>query len=114
MKDVIKTISTIKEVKNMKKALVILMAFALLFAMTSMALAKQEGPTPGNIVANDYDLTIPQNGNLAKDYTYKERGIAVTSGSYAGSTPSDMNKLSTHVYGTWNSPFTAGVDGYNY
>ncbi|MBS3908877.1 MAG: hypothetical protein KGZ93_04545 [Actinobacteria bacterium] len=103
----------------MKKALVIMMALALLFAMGGMALAKQEPATtdpstPGNIVASDYDLTLEQNNNPAKRYGYFERGIAVTSGAYTGSTPNDTNKWSTHVYGTWNSPYTTGVDGYNY
>ncbi|HCG99149.1 MAG TPA: hypothetical protein DE036_04925 [Actinobacteria bacterium] len=108
MKDVIKSTSTKKEVKNMKKALVILMAISMLFAMGSMALAA------GDIDPNEYDLTIPQNGNPAKDYRYFEEGVAVTSGAYNGSTPSAANDSSTHPYGTWNSPFTAGVDGYNY
>ncbi|MDP2211706.1 MAG: hypothetical protein Q8J63_08225, partial [Candidatus Aquicultor sp.] len=85
----------------MKKALVILMAISLLFAMGSMALAA------GDIDPNAYNLTT-------NDYRYFEEGVAVTSGSYAGSTPTAPNDSSTHPYGTWNSPFTAGIDGYNY
>ena len=113
MKDVINSISTIKEVKNMKKALVILMAISMLFAMGSMALAKQDpSGAPGNIVSNEYTPT-GHNG-AAKDYRYFEEGVAVTSGLYNGSTPSTDNDSSTHVYGTWNSPYTAGIDGYNY
>ncbi|MBS3908900.1 MAG: hypothetical protein KGZ93_04660 [Actinobacteria bacterium] len=89
----------------MKKALVIMMALALLFAMGGMALAKQEpAGAPGNIVASDYDIS-------GKNWLYYEEGKPATSGSYTGSTGFG---LSTHPYGTWNSPYTAGVDGYNY
>ncbi|MCL6472419.1 MAG: hypothetical protein K6T91_06355, partial [Firmicutes bacterium] len=86
----------------MKKGLVILMAIAFLFAMTSLAVAKQENPPAdgkGNIVANEYDLS-------GKDYNEKVQGSSVR--LYPGATSS------VHPYGTWNSPYTLGVDGYNY
>ncbi|MDI6817067.1 MAG: hypothetical protein QME41_07745 [Actinomycetota bacterium] len=97
----------------MKKALVILMALALLLAMGSMALAKQDPDGgPGNIVPNE--VTPVGHAGAVKDYQYYEQGVATSSGAYTGSIPTDIYARSTHVYGTWNSPYTAGVDGYNY
>jgi len=103
----------------MKKYLVILMAVAMLFAMTSLAFAAQDpGGAKGNITANEYTFGADWNdgnGNTmaigAKDWSYKEQGTAVTSGSYTGA---QGFASSTHVYGTWNSPYTYGIDGYNY
>ncbi|HCG98440.1 MAG TPA: hypothetical protein DE036_01110, partial [Actinobacteria bacterium] len=100
--------TTKKEVTQMKKGLIILMAVSMLFAMGSMALAAND------ITPNSYDLTGAVNGNPAKDYQYYEQGEATSSGTYAGSTPTGVYQNSTHVYGTWNSPYTLGVDGYNY
>ncbi|MDI6817093.1 MAG: hypothetical protein QME41_07875 [Actinomycetota bacterium] len=100
--------TTKKEVTQMKKGLVILMAISMLFAMGSMALAA------GNIYPNSYNLTGAVNGNPAKNYQYYEQGKATSSGSYSGSTPTGVYLNSTHVYGTWNSPYTSGIDGYNY
>ena len=100
--------TTKKEVTQMKKGLIILMAVSMLFAMGSMALAAND------ITPNSYDLTGAVNGNPAKDYQYYEQGEATSSGTYAGSTPAGVYQNSTHVYGTWNSPYTLGVDGYNY
>jgi len=77
----------------MKKALVVLMAIAMVFAFAGIALAK------GNIGPKNYDT----NGLWAE----KEQG------KYTGRTYTGYAE-STHVYGTWNSPYTAGVDGYNY
>jgi len=99
----------------MKKSLVILMAIAMLFAMTSLALAVQDPDDydgKGNIRPNS-DVPKGHDG-AAKDYSYKEQGEVVSSGGYNGSTPTGIYAGSTHVYGTWNSPYTAGVDGYNY
>ncbi|MHB8841820.1 MAG: hypothetical protein ACYC56_08545 [Candidatus Aquicultor sp.] len=100
----------------MKKGLIILMALAMLFAMTSVALAVQDpAGGKGNITPNTYDLNAPQFGNDAKDWQYYEQGEATTSGTYAGSDPTAVTGgLSTHPYGTWNSPYTMGIDGYNY
>ncbi|MBS3908459.1 MAG: hypothetical protein KGZ93_02300 [Actinobacteria bacterium] len=85
----------------MKKALVVMMALALLFAMGGMALAKQEpAGAPGNIVANEYSLGY-------KDWNEREQGVT-TGKVFTG------YGSSTHLRGTWNSPYTTGVDGYNY
>ena len=120
----------------MKKGLIILMAVAMLFAMTGLAFAVQNNnpnggdpyttsgyTTKGNITANQYDLSTTLwndgNGNTftfnnqgVKNWDYMEQGTAVSSGGYSGSTPTDLR--STHPYGTWNSPYTYGIDGYNY
>jgi len=123
-----------KEVRMMRKGLVVLMTTGLvLTAGSGIALAIQEnndGSTPysspgsgggstvnptdpkGNIRSNEY-TPIGHDGAV-KDYQYYEEGSAVSSGSYSGSTPSGVYAKSTHWYGTWNSPYTAGVDGYNY
>ncbi|HEY3375270.1 MAG TPA: hypothetical protein VGK02_09430, partial [Candidatus Aquicultor sp.] len=106
----------------MKKGLVILMAIAMLFAMSSLALAKQElnsDPSStfvigakGNIVANTYTPVASDTANplSVKDYRYYEQGKVVT----AAGTENPFMADSTHVYGTWNSPYTMGIDGYNY
>ncbi|HEY3374103.1 MAG TPA: hypothetical protein VGK02_03455 [Candidatus Aquicultor sp.] len=108
----------------MKKGLVILMAIAMLFAMSTAALAVQEEnqlpghtnalPGKGNIVANTYTPVASDTANplSVKDYKYYEQGLVTTTtvfAPYGGG-----NGLSTHVYGTWNSPYTMGIDGYNY
>ncbi|HEY3373786.1 MAG TPA: hypothetical protein VGK02_01835, partial [Candidatus Aquicultor sp.] len=105
----------------MKKGLVILMALAMLFAMSTAALAVQElnsDPSStfvigakGNIVANTY-TPVASDSVSYKDYKYYEQGLVTTTtvfAPYGGG-----NGLSTHVYGTWNSPYTVGIDGYNY
>ncbi|MDP2211705.1 MAG: hypothetical protein Q8J63_08220 [Candidatus Aquicultor sp.] len=79
----------------MKKALVILMAVAMVFAFASMALA-----TVGDIEPTTYDIS-------GKDWSEYSQG-ATTGNVYNGET------ASTHLRGTWNSPYTTGVDGYNY
>jgi len=84
----------------MKKGLVILMAVAMLFAMTSLALAK------GNIEPNTYSTT---SADRESSHTWTETVQGVdTTHTYTG------YATSTHKYGTWNSPYTAGIDGYNY
>ncbi|MCL6472422.1 MAG: hypothetical protein K6T91_06370 [Firmicutes bacterium] len=92
----------------MKKALILMTAILLVFAMTSIAIAAQENPPAdgkGNIRANDYSLS-------GKDWAQRSQGATVTIDGvdqvYAGATSS------VHPYGTWNSPYTLGVDGYNY
>ncbi|OFW34693.1 MAG: hypothetical protein A2074_01450 [Candidatus Aquicultor primus] len=113
MKDASSKHSKAKEVKNMKKILIIMMAFALLLAMGSMALAKQDpAGGPGNIVPNE--VTPVGHAGAVKDYRYWEEGTVAASGSYTGAIPAGIYASSTHFYGTWNSPYTAGVDGYNY
>ncbi|HEY3373832.1 MAG TPA: hypothetical protein VGK02_02070 [Candidatus Aquicultor sp.] len=102
-----------------KKLLIALVALAVLLALSSTAFARIEpntlpgnppNPTKGNIVANTYNKvsgTVNLNGN--GDYKDYVQGMQVDSLVY-----SDGYGLSTHVYGTWNSPYTYGVDGYNY
>jgi len=93
-----------KEVKHMKKGLVIFMAVALLFAFTSIALAADKG----NIEPNTYNLNAGEAGSKKiGDWAEYERGIKVRDGSVGSGT-------STHLYGTWNSPYSKGIDGYNY
>ncbi|HEY3375511.1 MAG TPA: hypothetical protein VGK02_10725 [Candidatus Aquicultor sp.] len=95
----------------MRKIVILVMAAVILLCMSAVAFALQDPPSPpatvykGNIVANTF-TPVGANG-AAKDYRYFELGQAQGAAfqSYA---------TSTHVYGTWNSPFTAGVDGYNY
>ncbi|PIU27717.1 MAG: hypothetical protein COT10_02100, partial [Candidatus Aquicultor secundus] len=65
----------------------------------------------GDIPPTTYDLNQPRNGYPAKDWNYKEQGKNVASGNYTGSIGFGT---STHPYGTWNSPYTLGIDGYNY
>ena len=121
-----------KEVKKMKKGLIILMAVAMLFAMTGLAFAVQNnnpnGGDPyttsgytakGNITANQYDLSTTLwndgNGNTftfnnqgVKNWSYKEQGTAVTSGSYTGAQGFPAVPTST-VPGTARIPMVSMV-----
>ncbi len=96
----------------MKKALIILMAVAMLFAMTSLALAT-------DITPNTYSLN-GANGIAtgAKDWGEKIQGTNTYFNPITGATVTlptyDGLGNSTHPYGTWNSPYTYGIDGYNY
>ena len=90
--------TTKKEVTQMKKGLVILMAISMLFAMGSMALAA------GDIQPKGYDISAAD----YKEYIQKGSPSEI---SITGFTHEDT---STHLYGTWNSPYTLGLDGYNY
>jgi len=100
----------------MKKYLVILMAVAMLFAMTSLAFAAQDpGGAKGNITANEYTFGADWNdgnGNTmaigAKDWSYKEQGTAVTSGSYTGAQGFPAVPTST-VPGTARIPMVSMV-----
>ncbi|PIW21575.1 MAG: hypothetical protein COW32_09250, partial [Candidatus Aquicultor secundus] len=118
----------------MRKSFVVFMTAGLvLTAGSGVALAGQDNGdgfttsytagVRGNIVSNQYDLSTTLwndgNGNTftfnnqgVKNWDYMEQGTAVSSGGYSGSTPTDLR--STHPYGTWNSPYTYGIDGYNY
>ena len=118
----------------MRKSFVVFMTAGLvLTAGSGVALAGQDNGdgfttsytagVRGNIVSNQYDLSTTLwndgNGNTftfnnqgVKNWDYMEQGTAVSSDGYNGSTPTDLR--STHPYGTWNSPYTYGIDGYNY
>lgn len=118
----------------MKKGLIILMAVAMLFAMTSLAFAIQDngsGPAgKGNIIANQYTLadsgtagtwgsfsyetTASGTGINGKRWSYREQGVDIAGVNYPKYTGSVADGLSTHPYGTWNSPYTLGIDGFNY
>jgi len=102
-----------------KKSLVSFMAITMLFAMTGLAIAAQEGAAPGEkgkIVPNDYTKV---KSNAQTDPNYK-KGVGDYSEFVQGIIVGDINKyndplnLSTHPQGTWNSPYSRGVDGYNY
>jgi len=99
------SISYCKErgVRRVKEGLVILMATALVFAFAGVVLAAPEG----NIEPSVYDLNAERNSYGPKDWREKEQGEP-TGRTYTGFGDS------THIYGTWNSPYAAGVDGYNY
>ncbi len=88
----------------MKKALIILMAVAMLFAMTSLALATDITPNTYSLGAKDWGEKIQGTNTYFNPIT----GATVTLPTYGGL------GNSTHPYGTWNSPYTYGVDGYNY
>ncbi|MDP2211133.1 MAG: hypothetical protein Q8J63_05290 [Candidatus Aquicultor sp.] len=73
MKDALSKHLKEKEVKNMKKILVVMTALALLLAMGSMALAKQDpAGGPGNIVPNE--VAPVGHAGAVKDYRYWEEG----------------------------------------
>ncbi len=88
-----------------KKGLIILMTIGMVYAMSSIAFAVQESGTPpgakGEIIPNQYSLSY-------KDWYDKIQGKNIV---YYGPYP---GAISTHPYGTWNSPYTWGVDGYSY
>ena len=92
-------------VTHMKKTLIFLLSLMALLSYTGIAYAL------GDIPPTTYDLNQPRNGYPAKDWNYKEQGKNVASGNYTGSIGFGT---STHPYGTWNSPYTLGIDGYNY
>ncbi|HEY3375276.1 MAG TPA: hypothetical protein VGK02_09460 [Candidatus Aquicultor sp.] len=95
----------------MKKGLVVLMTTGLVLIAATTAYARTESntvepnPTRGNIVANSYEFGV---NTLNKDWHYYEQSQTVGAITYDGYT------YSTHPYGTWNSPYVAGIDGYNY
>ena len=93
-----------------RKSLVGLMVVASLFVLTGTAMALQDpSGGKGNIVPNQH-TKVTGTLNLSGNGNYKEyvQGIDVT-------TPyTDSFNISVHVQGTWNSPYTAGIDGYNY
>ena len=117
-----------------KKVIVGLMAVAMLFAMTGLALAAQDNGSgyvtsgytaglKGNITANLYNLdkTTWTDGwgntlnKPAKDWNEKVQGQNISGGPFNPFLLSPYGQpISTHLYGTWNSPYTFGVDGYNY
>jgi hypothetical protein len=93
-----------------RKSLVGLIVVASLFVLTGTAMALQDpSGGKGNIVPNQH-TKVTGTLNLSGNGNYKEyvQGIDVT-------TPyTDSFNISAHVQGTWNSPYTAGIDGYNY
>jgi len=98
-----------------RKIVVSLMALAIIFAMTSVALAVQDPPGgSGNIMPNKYEKEVGVTGNNPDlqhfgTGTYKEYVQGMEDNTY-----SDAFDTSMHLYGTWNSPYTAGIDGFNY
>ncbi|MHB8842228.1 MAG: hypothetical protein ACYC56_10690, partial [Candidatus Aquicultor sp.] len=71
----------------------------------------ETSPTPGTWSdGNGSTLTFSANG---KNWNYREDGVD-SSTAYSPWTNSDGDAASTHPYGTWNSPYTMGIDGYNY
>ncbi|MBS3908456.1 MAG: hypothetical protein KGZ93_02285 [Actinobacteria bacterium] len=95
----------------MRKRFVVLMTTSLVLTASSAAFA---AAGDGTTVIPPTSYTPTGHSGAAKDYRYWEEGAATVSGVYAGSTPTSIYASSTHRYGTWNSPYTAGVDGYNY
>jgi len=77
----------------MRRAFVVFMTASLVLVASSSALADR-----GDIPPTTYDLS-------GKTWTDNVNGTNVTYNGYG---------TSTHRYGTWNSPYTTGVDGYNY
>ncbi|MDP2210139.1 MAG: hypothetical protein Q8J63_00155 [Candidatus Aquicultor sp.] len=94
----------------LRKSLVGLIVVASFFVLTGTAMALQDpSGGKGNIVPNQH-TKVTGTLNLSGNGNYKEyvQGIDVT-------TPyTDSFNISSHVQGTWNSPYTAGIDGYNY
>ncbi|MHB8842052.1 MAG: hypothetical protein ACYC56_09770 [Candidatus Aquicultor sp.] len=90
---------------HIKKIVVFLLFLTALLSFCGIAYAV------GDIAPTPYDLSQPRNGYEAKDWNYKEQGENVSSGGYTGSTGLST---SVHIYGTWNSPYTLGIDGFNY
>ncbi|MCL6473325.1 MAG: hypothetical protein K6T91_11040 [Firmicutes bacterium] len=76
----------------MRKSFVVLMTTGLVLAGSGVAMA--------DITPKTYDIT---------GMTYDE-----TSQGQVVATGFSHNDTSVHPYGTWNSPYTLGVDGYNY
>jgi opacity protein-like surface antigen len=89
-----KTSIKISEVKILKRTLFLALAVSL-FMVASSAFAADISPKV-------YNKTAPHN-----DFSYysqgQDRGY-----DFSGFT------TSTHLYGTWNNPFKAGLDAYNY
>ncbi len=94
----------------MKKALIILMAIAMVFAMTSLALAK------GDITAKTFSLGSKSQNDNTQIFTgqYANGEPTSTAGINGVNYSYPTEPTSTHPYGTWNSPYTLGIDGYNY
>lgn len=106
-----------KEMKNMKVSLIVL-AIATMFVMASATLAfavTPYGPLEYNVLTGQGlgsgdDIGWPDNANpqgLTNQWAYFSNSID-RGYRFVGFT------TSTHPQGTWNSPYTAGVDGYNY
>ncbi|HEY3375278.1 MAG TPA: hypothetical protein VGK02_09470 [Candidatus Aquicultor sp.] len=101
----------------MKKSLVVLMTTGLVLTAASSAYARTEAnsdstlPSKGNIVAET--STVVGALGAAKDWNYYELGTTTVNG-VANYAAYQGNTTSTHPYGTWNSPYTLGIDGYNY
>gem|GEM_PF-577719 len=79
----------------MKKARVLILAAIITLLAPTAAIA-------ADITPKVYDKQAPHN-----DFSYYSNGID-RGYDYPGYT------TSTHLYGTWNNPYTAGVDAYNY
>lgn len=82
------------EVKTLRKVLLIVVAVSLLGVFATAALA-------ADITPKIYTKT----GSSADFNNYSLGNVTTT---YPGFT------TSTHLYGTWNNPYTAGIEGYNY
>ncbi|HZD58912.1 MAG TPA: hypothetical protein VE439_00460, partial [Anaerolineae bacterium] len=95
----------------MKKIVVGLMTGAMVFAFAGAAVAADPtgfGPTSYTKVQGTVNLS----GN--GDYKEYVQGQAVKDASGNDIIYNDTTNTSVHPQGTWNSPYTVGVDGYNY
>ncbi len=98
--------------KQKKTLFVFLIIFMVLLATLSVA-----------AYAYDYLSALPEVGNGSPTVQSQESPMPVqgfeaqttgTSTKPGDTTPSTYGNGSTHPYGTWNNPYTRGVDGYNY
>ncbi len=106
-----------KGVIKMRKSFVVLMTTGLVLTAGSVALADDITPTNYNL--SQPNRISPGDNTTAKDWHELIQGTSTYFNPITGESTTlpeyaQANLNSTHPYGTWNSPYTYGIDGYNY